>query len=242
MNHRRLILFAAATIALYTIALASSPAIPKANPRLGINLAGPADWNTELPFVDVFHLARKWVSQTKGQPWGKGPELALDEHGWVKNLEPNCWAETPICTIDSGHYPPGRYTVLYDGKGKIEFFNAAEIIASEPGKGGFHLKIMQTDPDDYIRNIRVIMPGFLATYQDNPWHPAFLTRWKGVACLRFMDFMHTNNSTISTWDDRPKPSDATFTTKGIPLELLIDLANRLNADPWFCMPHYTGPV
>ncbi len=247
MNPRQFILLTAATVlALCTAGLAAGSAIPQPNPRLGINLAGPADWNTELPFVDVFRLARKWVSQTKGQPWGKGPELTLDEHGWVKKLEPNCWAETPICTIRGGHYPPGQYTVLYDGKGKIEFFNAAKIIASEPGKisinadpnkGGFHLKITQTDPDDYIRNIRVIMPGFLETCQDNPWHPVFLARWKGMACLRFMDFMHTNNSTISTWADRPKLSDATFTTKGIPLELLIDLANRLNTDPWFCIPH-----
>ena len=37
------------------------PAAPK--PALGINLAGPEDWNTELPFVDVFHLSREWISQ-----------------------------------------------------------------------------------------------------------------------------------------------------------------------------------
>jgi hypothetical protein len=30
---------------------------------LGINLAGPADWNTELPFTDVFRLSRAWISQ-----------------------------------------------------------------------------------------------------------------------------------------------------------------------------------
>lgn len=31
----------------------------RARPRLGMNLAGPADWNTELPFVDVFRLSRR---------------------------------------------------------------------------------------------------------------------------------------------------------------------------------------
>ena len=39
------------------------------------------------------------------------------------------------------------------------------------------------------------------------------------------------------WDDRPKLSDASFIKKGVPLELMLDLANRLEADPWFCMPH-----
>ena len=34
-----------------------------AKPRLGMNLAGPADGNTELPFVDVFRMSRPWISQ-----------------------------------------------------------------------------------------------------------------------------------------------------------------------------------
>jgi hypothetical protein len=81
------------------------------------------------------------------------------------------------------------------------------------------------------------MPGFAKTYLGNPWHPKFLERWRGVACLRFMDFMRTNNSTVSAWTDRAKLDDATFAAKGVPVELLIDLANRLKSDPWFCMPH-----
>jgi hypothetical protein len=214
--------------------------------RLGMNLAGPADWNTELPFVDVFRMSRIWISQRKGESWGRGPELALDEHGWVTKLDEDCWAESPLCTIEGGHYPAGQYTILYDGRGEIDVWNAATIVSRQPGKividvdpskGGFHLKLTETDPKDYVRNIRVIMPGFLETYEPNPWHPVFLKRWSGVACLRFMDFMDTNGSKISTWSQRPKLSDATFTPKGIPLELLIDLSNRLKADAWFCIPH-----
>jgi len=217
-----------------------------AGPRLGMNLAGPADWNTELPFVDVFRMSRPWTSQKQGEPWGRGPKLEVDENGWVKKLDKDCWAESPLCTIPEGHYPSGEYTVLYDGKGKLDAWNAAEIISHSPGKmviridsskGGFHLKLLETDPEDYVRNVRVIMPGFLDTYKDNPWHPAFLNRWNGVACLRFMDFMHTNGSNVAFWSQRPTLEDATFSSKGIALELLIDLSNRLKADPWFCIPH-----
>ena len=66
---------------------------------------------------------------------------------------------------------------------------------------------------------------------------AFLDRWHGVACLRFMDFQHTNNSEQRIWSDRPTLDDATFTIKGTPIELLCDLANRQQADAWFCIPH-----
>jgi len=219
---------------------------PAARPRLGMNLNGPADWNTELPFVDVFRMARPWISQRKGQPWGKGPPLELDGHGWVKRLGPDCWAETPMCTIEGGHYPSGKYTVLYDGQGKLDFWGAAAVLSRQPGrmaidvdssKGGFFLRLVETDPNDYVRNIRVVMPGFEKTYRENPFHPVFLRRWQGVACFRFMDWMKTNGSQIATWDDRPKPEDATFSARGVAPEVMIDLCNRQKADAWFCMPH-----
>ena len=224
----------------------TTPEPAPASPRLGMNLNGPADWNSELPLVDVFRLSRPWISQRKGASWGKGPELALDDHGWIKKLAPDCWAETPICTIDKGHYPGGHYTVLYDGEGELDFWNAATVVARQPGrividvdpsKGGFFLKLMATNPANYVRNVRVIMPGFEDTYRENPFHPMFLQRWRGVACFRFMDWMHTNGSKISTWSDRPQRQDATFSAKGVALEVMIDLCNRQKADAWFCMPH-----
>jgi hypothetical protein len=235
-------------VLFFMLSLASlTPTTTQASPRLGINLSGPRDWNTELPFVDVFHLSRSWISQKPGQPWGKGPKLELDEYGWVKRLEAGCHADTLLCTIDGGHYPSGQYVVLYDGKGTINFRGAATVAQNQPGrilvnvdssKGGFFLSIAQTNPDHYIRNIRVIMPGFEDSYQDNFWHPDFLERWKGFACLRFMDFMHTNHSQIKTWDDRSEIRDATWTGQGgIPLEMLCDLANRTGIAPWFCIPH-----
>ena len=239
------IFLAAAFLGLWTLSSASAAA-PPAQPRLGMNLNGPADWNTELPFVDVFRLSRSWISQRQGTSWGQGPQLALDEHGWVTRLEPNCWAETPLCTVEPGHYPSGRYTVRYDGEGRLEFVHAARVVSREPGqmvievdssKGGFFLQLRETNPANYVRNIRVIMPGFEETYQQNPFHPVFLQRWQGVACLRFMDWMHTNGSKLSHWSDRPTPDDATFTEQGVALEVMIDLANRLDADPWFCLPH-----
>ena len=233
-------------LAFWCAALGMESKGPAGVPRLGMNLAGCADWNTELPFVDVFRMSRPWVSQQKGKPWGQGPALALDEHGWVKRLEADCWAETPLCTIEGGHYPAGKYTILYEGKGSLDVWNAAKVVLQTPGrividvdpsKGGFHLKLVETDPENYVRNIRVIMPGFEETWQQNPWHPAFLARWQGVACLRFMDFMDTNGSEIRTWQDRPVAVDATFSRKGVPVELMVDLCNRLGADGWFCMPH-----
>lgn len=223
-----------------------SGAGPETRPRLGINLAGPADWMTELPFVDVFRTSRPWISQQKGAAWGQGSELAVDELGWVKRLDPGCYAESMLCTISGGHYPSGTYTVLYQGEGQLDFPRHVQIRQKAPGKilidvdsskGGFSLQIHKTDPSNYVRNIHVIMPGFEETWKENPFHPVFLKRWKGFACFRFMDWMHTNGSEIRTWTDRPTLAHATFSRRGVALEWMIDLCNRQGIAPWFCMPH-----
>lgn len=218
----------------------------QASPRLGINLAGPADWNTELPFRDVFRLSRAWISQREGEAWGKGPALELDEHGWIRRLQPNCFAETPLCTIEGGHYPSGDWTVHWEGEGKLELSKGQVMARGEQtmtvridaSGGGFFLRVRETNPADPIRRIRVLTPhSTVEAVEKNPWRESFLNRWSGVTCLRFMDFQETNNSHQKRWSDRPRPEDATYTRAGIPVELLCDLANRLGADPWFCLPH-----
>lgn len=165
------------------------------NARLGINLAGIKNYATELPFVDLFRMSAGWVSQRKKGKWGDGPALELDEHGWVKRLEPDCIAIAIVCGIKGNHYPSGDYTVLYDGEGELAFKNAAtnkdivsktagKIVVKVNAKVAFHLEIINTNPLNYIRNIRVIMPGFESEYASNPWHPQFIKRWSGIACIR----------------------------------------------------------
>lgn len=225
-------------------AFAATPEpLPKAS-RLGINLAGPADWNTEHPFVDVFRLSRKWISQRQGEGWGKGPELKRDTHGWITELVPSCWAETPILT--GGHALRGEYVCLYDGDGELDFKNNARVISRTPGrivveidgaKGGVFVQLRRTNPTNHVRNIRVLMPGFEKSYREQIFHPAFLKRWSGMNTIRFMDWMETNGSKQRDWKDRPTLEDSNWTEKGIPIEVMVDLCNRLKVNPWFCVPH-----
>ena len=221
---------------------------PKPAPRLGINLGGPADYNEEIPFLDVFRISRPWVSQRQGANFGEGPKLSLDRNGWVRKLAPTCSAETFLCTIPS--VPAGEWTVLYEGKGQIEMWGeplesqrsvgpGRHVFTTKRGVGsGFVLRLLKTDPANYVRNIQVLMPGVdPEKVKRDPWNPTFLARWKGMACVRFMDLLCTNNSQLRRWADRPRLDHATFSERGVPVELLVDLANRLHIDPWFCIPH-----
>ena len=235
-------------MAFLTIAItgfAGEAPAPAASPRLGMNVAGISDWGAELPFVDIFKTSRAWISQQEGKNWGTGPALELDDHGWVKRLstEGKCFAELPFNTNLQGHCPLGVYTVLYEGRGKLDF-GGAKVISQTPGKiqievggdGSFFLRLRETDPADYVRNIRILMPGFEESYLKEPFHPVFFNRWKGMAALRFMEWMAANGSKQEKWANRPHVEDASY-AGGVPLEVMIDLCNRLKINPWFNIPH-----
>ena len=78
--------------------------------------------------------------------------------------------------------------------------------------------------------------------------PLLTTRWEPTplchaACtrslLRFMDWQSTNNNPTQSWGERALPSHQFWMDerRGVPLEVLLALANVLGADPWLCIPH-----
>ena len=216
----------------------------QAKPPMGINLAGISYWSTEIPFVDVFKASQPFISQAKGRSYGKGDKLDLRDDGYPKQLPPDHWADS-IVLGNQAMYKGGEYVCLYDGKGRVELLSDAKMTKLDPGrieatvtpKHHISVKISATDPADPIRNIRLMRKEFEQTHAQQPFDPDFLKLWSNMKVLRFMDWMQTNGSKVAEWNDRPKLSDQTYQTKGVPVERMIELANTLNADAWFCMPH-----
>ncbi len=131
---------------------------------------------------------------------------------------------------------------IFDGvKNELLSTPGRDVLNVTPDNDGIYLKITETDPNetgDYIRNIRVIMPGYESTYQQQIFHPDYLSTLQTYTVLRFMDWMRTNNSSQVEWADRATPTYYTYASeKGVPLEIMVELANRLEANPWFTMPH-----
>lgn len=234
-----------------TVALTTAKGAPTpTTSRLGINLDRPRDWGTEIPFADVFKTSRVWLSGKPGEKNGEGPAPELDENGWVKRIDADRYVETPFLNVRDDQFPAGNYTLLYEGEGKIILRSTGgpiKVVEDKPGRiiftltpiNGFKtVRIMSTNPDNYVRNIRIYLPGVTEeSYKQNPWNPVFLDRWKGFSTFRFMDWMATNGSDIKEWADRPRMTDANWSPKGVPLAMMIDLCNRTGINPWFCMPH-----
>jgi hypothetical protein len=241
------------------------------NSPLGTNLTGISDWSREWAFVDAFKMSRNWISGNSTD-WDDGRAIDTDTDGWVRSLLPDQIVRTVLFWGDDEYFPTGRYVVLYEGEGTIEYWSGAtrddnasspgrDVLDVDPTQGGIGVNITDINTADHLRNIRVIMPGGVCSddpfrwcdgstpcaagtcqgFEDNYgtqiFHPTFLDRIKTYRLFRFMDWMDTNNSLQQAWANRPRILDARWSTHGVPVEIMVELANRLSADPWFTLPH-----
>ncbi len=234
---------------------------------IGTNLHRLVDWSPQLPFLDGFKSARQWITQDidvtiddDGEyvnTWNtrEAELLDLDENGWVKSLpdpedDPQYSSVGTLMYRDVDNYPSGKYVVLYDGEGTIEYrFDAQkdedestpgrDVIDVNPSQAGIWLRISSTDPNDtgdYLRNIRVLPEKY--EYADSQiFNPDFLDVMQHFDTLRYMDWMGTNNSQQGEWSERPLPDSSIFSTNMASVEEMVELANRTYTNPWFNMPH-----
>ena len=225
---------------------------------LGINLSYVDYYSSQMPFLSEFNSSKSWFTQSE-QTWNTNEEdlLDLDSNGWVKSL-PSPGAEADYTTAGTllfrGHnsYLPGNYVVLYEGEGEIEYELDAtknealsspgrDVIEVDPSDAGIFLGITETDPNgtgDYIRDIKVVYEDLESIATTETFNPEFLNKVQPFDTFRFMNWMEINNSEQQEWEDRPKPEDARYTTgNGVPVEIMVELANQTDANPWFTMPH-----
>lgn len=228
---------------------------------LGNNLDGVTDFASSYNFVDVMKQSRTWITQdTQGGIFDTEDAdcLDLDSNGYVQSMTPLSGCAAPnynaVATLFffgdlNGHYPSGRYVVTYEGQGTISYHFAAtkNLALSTPGRdvldvnaanGGWMMRIDAITAGDHPRNMHVWMPGFdETTGPAQRFHPDFLSLIANNRVLRFMDWMGTNGSAAEHFVDRPQVDDVRWTEGKMPIEVMVDLANRVNADPWFNMPH-----
>ena len=216
---------------------------------LGTNLTGIADWSTQYPFLDYFKSSRDWITHTDST-WNtnESNKLQLDGDGWVTSLDGGQF--TSVGTLLPNDNQGRRFVVLYEGEGTIQYLDGArkDNAASKPGRDVFstkpgeslNLRITDTDPNgsgDYLRNIRVIPEEFEAIAGSQTFNPDFLESLEGYQTLRFMDWMDTNHSDQGRWGSRPEADDADYVGEGVPVEVMVELANETGIDPWFTLPH-----
>lgn len=230
--------------------------VDSSNAQVGMNPPGIGDTCPQLVFVDIFKAARPWCTRNAdgSGPWDSSVSVPLESHGYPREV-PFRGADHPAQIVHTlmareiqGHYPAGTYTFSFEGEGEVElsydsgsrrFTQAGKYkIQVNPSDAGIALTILRSERSNPLRNIKMIMPGFSVTADSDPFYPVFLARIKPFKVLRFMDFQHINNSLIQRWDQRKTPDMPIQSgEEGVAVEYLIDLCNRVDSDPWFCIPH-----
>ena len=221
--------------------------VDKTLSEIGIGLNGVSDWSTQLPLIDLMKQSRNW------HDWiNKIDGFILDKHGWIKELKPNQTAGT-VFLVNSDKYSSylTKAIVFYEGDGELIYTGSRKIINESKygrdvinlAKGNNFLHIQKTNPDNPLRNIKIIPLKFLDEFkQGHIFNPDFLKKIDDFDVLRFMDWLNTNNSNQKNWDDRSKLNDRSWAIKGVPLEIAIKLSNLKNIKPWFNLPHLSTEI
>jgi hypothetical protein len=113
--------------------------------------------------------------------------VPLDSNGYPTYLPPGITVGTLMARDVNTHYDNGTYVVLYDGDGVL-IFGMSDVLAVRYGIGrievdvspstdfnnGLLMTIARTNPNNYVRNIRVIRPGFESIWQAISFSPLML--------------------------------------------------------------------
>lgn len=250
------------TAALIVAGLTAAPSAASASkiPSLGVNLSAVRDYGTEHPFLDRFKNARDFAVNTPGGVFADlEAKIKFDADGWPSEVPPGKRLITAFGVDPIDDDITDRYVVLFDGEGQLEYIGA-RVLQSHKGRQlievnnaegvGFaqvFLLISKSKKSNHVRNIRVVRKDQLEAFEAGGiFNDALLAKLKDFSLLRFMDWMGTNTSVVTTPKNRRKVTDASWTTEnawegtrraGVPIEIIVDLANRVGADAWINIPH-----
>ncbi|MCC5986624.1 MAG: hypothetical protein JJT95_03010 [Pararhodobacter sp.] len=219
--------------------------------NLAFNLLNHGDWSTQQPFIDLIRFARPWQGHLRGQ-WGGVSEQDLidgghlDSDGWALSVPGNVVKLATMILVDMPEEMTslaGRYHVQWEGSAYLGFSGRARNVRYSgrnsatfeysPGPGHVMLEFNRGD----LRNLTVVHERHLERHEAGEiFNPDWLALIGDAENLRFVDWMHTNHSEISSWQERPLPAHFSW-ARGVPLEVMIALANETGAEPWFTLPH-----
>lgn len=208
---------------------------------LSTNLSQIAYWSTGTPFTDLMKYAGSWNPTQGGDP------PALDSQGYPLEI-PYDNGSGVMTTVRSSlpNFVAGDHSVTFDGSGTLRFsgpavvnqnFTASGTLSVIDPQANLVLNLLISDLADPIRNLRIHLPGF---DEITTFHPDYLEDLTPYSALRFMDWGQTNTNPITSWSEVPT---ATHCSQGrtavlvASYEIIIELANLTQKDPWICVPH-----
>ena len=209
-------------------------------PILGVNLESIRDYERQFMFIDAIKSSRKWGSAAKpydqqgpmgddGWPAGDAGTLVMTE---VKNVNGVYrFSATGRCELATPNSPASVTNQIYDAAHNRTM---ADVVVKAAADKIVTLNLAFKNTNGGIKDIKLIRPGYAT--DESIFTREFLNALSPFDAIRFMDYLKTNNSTISKWADRVHVTDAQFNSKGGPYEYAIELGNKTQKDIWLNVP------
>ena len=221
---------------------ATAPPARRIEPFLGVNLEALRDYDRQFMFIDAMKTSRKFGS-AKTPYDGKatiGPDgWPMDDAGTlvmtdVKNVNGVYhFFAGGKCDLSTLNSPARVQNLAYDAKRDRTY--AEVVVAAESDKPITLSLAFKNTGGAGLRDIKLLRPGYDSDAQ--VFTGEFLLALHPFGAIRFMDYLRTNNSKVSKWAERCKPTDAQYSTeKGGPYETAIQLCNFAGKDAWLCVP------
>ncbi|WP_367390826.1 T9SS type A sorting domain-containing protein [Lewinella sp. LCG006] len=219
---------------------------------IAINLTSVVDYSTELVFTDAFKQSREWITyNAEGNgPWDTQVAVPVDDRGYPLEIPyedgvhpPQAVRALMLWDIEEA-LPQGQYRLIVEGSGTVSLHFGASgefqcpVDTLVTVTSGVSVEIIASNADDPISDIKFIYPAYVDRYEEQVFTDEFLTFLDDFQAIRFMDWLRTNGSSVTSWSERSRYDYFTQSTEaGVAWEYVVELANLLQKDVWINVPH-----
>ena len=212
--------------------------------NVGINLAAVNYWGSQFPFIDRMKSAGWWTAVDTAK--NSTTLETIDANGYPTSLPANTsYIYTSVALDPVELAMTDRYVITYTGAATIVPVGM-KIISSEPGRIVFEavkdrvqLKVSGLDGADPLADLSIVREDQVGLFDKGEiFNPDFVSKIDPFSTLRFMDWIGTNESKITSWDERPTLDDRSWAGSegGVPIEVMVALSNKTQNNMWINIP------
>ena len=227
--------------------------------RMGVNLREIRPWTSNHPFLNLMTNSHDWETYRADtlERTGFRDDIVTTKTDWPTAVPFTPAGEAQAQVIGTFTRVPEAavYTLAAEGTGKVQFSIAGQTVMLEPegsqvtadidltglntsyrNPPDMEIRVLASDAVDNLRNIAIVRKARFNNYKRDLFSDLYIRRLAPFKDLRFMDWMETNGNRQIEWTDRPTPMGRQQSRKGIALEHIINLCNRVKANCWVNVP------
>jgi len=214
---------------------------------LGMNIGSITSYSTR-PFSNMMHCAHTNWTQVSGSgswSWDKGEVTASvsTDRFSLKLFDGNGNLGWPSGDFTIRNPDGCKICIGTPGVGSFTTATSFTQTISPAGNNGVYLYV-EGSLTNNNGPLEIIRTDHVTDYDAGNIFAAEFLDWMTAlapSTIRFMDWTNASGNIETDWTDRSLPTDITFrrsnaSTLSVPYEVCFDLAERIGANPWICIP------